>query len=398
MNAAAAAPWARPTEATKPESAEPPPMGAELAPIREKLARGGRLAREDGMALYAAKDLLGLGRLARWFARRKHGRNVYYVSNGHINYSNYCTLSCAFCSFYRRKGKDRREGGYEMNLEQVFAEAEKIYAQGATEVHIVGGLHPDFPFEYYTHMLSGIRERCPKLGLKAFTAIEVYHIASLKRIGVREALAELKAAGLDSLPGGGAEILDDPLRDVICRGKETAAEWLDLHRTAHRLGLRSNATMLHGHYETPAQRVDHLLQLRGLQDETGGFLAFIPLSYHPEHNSLKVEHGPSGMEELRAYAVSRLLLDNFPHVKSYWVMLGLAVAQMALHYGASDMDGTVLQEKIYHMAGAETPQGLKAEDLHDLIAETGGVPVERDHLYRRISRGPGGPLDWKVEE
>lgn len=376
---------------------DPPEVGAELAPVRAKLAAGKRLEKADGLALYAAKDLLGLGRLAEWHARRRHGRSVYYVSNGHINYSNFCTLSCAFCSFFRRKGRDRRDGGYEMTLEQVFDEAGKIAARGATEVHVVGGLHPDFPFEYYTQMLKGIRARHPKLGLKCFTAIEIYHLATLAKISPAETLSALKEAGLDSLPGGGAEILDDELRKIICRGKETSAEWLDLHRAAHKLGIPSNATMLHGHYETPEQRVAHLLQLRALQDETGGFMAFIPLSYHPDNNPLKVERGPSGAAELRTYAVSRLLLDNFPHVKSYWVMLGLSVAQLALSYGASDFDGTVVQEKIYHMAGATTPQELTVADLHRLIRETGGEPVERDHLYRRIRRGTGGPLDWEVE-
>ena len=209
---------------------------------------------------------------------------VYYVSNGHINYSNFCTLSCAFCSFYRRKGKDRREGGYEMALEEVVAEADKIAAGGATELHIVGGLHPDFPFDYYTGMLRAIREKHPRLGLKSFTAIEIYHLATLANLSPAETLAALKEAGLDTLPGGGAEVLDDGLRKKICAGKETSAEWLDLHRQAHRLGIPSNATLLYGHVESRAQRIDHLLQVRALQDETSGFLAFIPLSYHPENN------------------------------------------------------------------------------------------------------------------
>lgn len=387
-----------PARTYEPIPAEPPRVGEELRGIREKLAHGQRLSREDGLALFGVQDLLGLGALATWMARRKHGRNVYYVRNGHINYSNFCTLSCAFCSFYRRKAKDKRADGYEMPLDEVYHHAEKIAAGGATEVHVVGGLHPDFPFSYYTDMLKGIKQRQPKLGLKCFTAIEIYHLAGLAKLSPRETLQALQAAGLDSLPGGGAEILDDGLRNVICKGKETSAEWLDLHRTAHGLGLKSNATMLHGHYETVAQRVDHLLQLRGLQDETGGFLAFIPLSYHPDNNMLKVEHGPTALQELRAYAVSRLLLDNFPHVKSYWVMLGLGVAQLALDYGASDFDGTVIQEKIYHMAGAKTPQALTVDELHTLIREAGGEPVERDHLYRRIKRGPGGALDWAVEQ
>ena len=379
------------------ESSAPPAVGGELQAIREKLAGGERLSREDGLALFASRDLHALGKLASWSARGKHGRTVYYVRNGHINYSNFCTLSCAFCSFYRRKGRDRRPDGYEMSLDEVFAQADTIAATGATELHVVGGLHPDFPFSYYLEMLQGIRARHPRLGLKCFTAIEVYHLASLAGRSPLETLRALKEAGLDSLPGGGAEVLDDELRKRICAGKETSAEWLDLHRQAHGLGLRSNATLLHGHYETAAQRVEHLLQLRALQDETGGFLAFIPLSYHPEHNVLKVDYGPSGLEELRMYAVSRLLLDNFPHVKSYWVMLGLGIAQLALNFGASDFDGTVIQEKIYHMAGARTPQELRVAELHHLIRETGGEPVERDHLYRRIRRGTGGPLEWAPE-
>ena len=376
---------------------EPPPVGAELAPIRAKLAEGRRLSREDGLALYAAKDVLGLGALANWFSKRRHGKNIYYVNNGHINYSNYCTLSCAFCSFYRRKEKDKRSLGYEMSLEEIFTDAGKIAQRGGTEVHVVGGLHPDFPFSYYTEMLQGIKRRWPKLGLKCFTAIEIYHLAGLAKLSAQETLLALKEAGLDSLPGGGAEILDDALRDVICKGKETSAEWLDLHRTAHTLGLKSNATMLHGHYETAAHCVEHLIKLRELQDETGGFLAFIPLSYHPDNNMLKVEHGPSGFQELRTYAISRLMLDNFPHIKSYWIMLGLGVAQMALTFGASDMDGTVVQEKIYHMAGATTPQELSVADLHNLIREAGGEPVERDHLYRRVKRDSIGPEKWEVQ-
>lgn len=362
-----------------------PDIGPELAGIRAKLERGERLTREDGLTLYKCSDILTLGRLADTVARRMHGRKVCYVRNGHINYSNYCTLSCVFCSFYRRKGKDPRPGGYEMSLEQVFAEAERIHATGATELHIVGGLHPDFPYSYYTDMLRGLRTRFPSLGLKCFTAIEIYHLASLAKRTPAETLAELKAAGLDTLPGGGAEILDDAIRDRICKGKETSAEWLELHRQAHRLGIRSNATMLHGHYETPAHRVEHLLKLRELQDETGGFLAFLPLSYHPEGNALKVDRAPSGLAELREFAVARLILDNVPHIKAYWITTGLGIAQLALRFGASDLDGTVLKERIYHMAGSQTPQGLTVEELEHRIREAGCEPVERDHLYRAIT-------------
>jgi aminodeoxyfutalosine synthase len=245
-------------------------------------------------------------------------------------------------------------------------------------------------------MLNGIKQRHPKVGLKFFTAVEIYHLAGVANLSPKETLLALKESGLDSLPGGGAEILNDDLRNKICRGKESSAEWLDLHRTAHRLGIKSNATMLYGHLETLEQRVDHLIQVRELQDETRGFLAFIPLSYHPENNVLKVETGPSASDEVRTYAVSRLMLDNFPHVKAYWIMLSVPIAQVTLAYGASDFDGTVLQEKIYHMAGAESPQALSVDELQRLIREAGGEPVERDHLYHKIVRGSADPLDWKI--
>lgn len=382
----------------EPATGRIPEVAPELEPIRDKVLQGRRLSRADGLALFQSADLFGLGALARWAAEKKHGRRVFYVVNGHLNYSNYCTLSCAFCSFYRRKGKDRRDGGYEMSLAEVYQHADEIAAGGATEIHSVGGLHPDFPFSYYTDMLQGIKRRHPKVGLKFFTAVEIYHISTIAKLSPPETLIALKEAGLDTIPGGGAEILDDPIRKIICNGKESSAEWLDLHRQAHGLGIPSNATMLYGHYETIENRVDHLLKLRQLQDDTGGFLAFIPLSYHPENNMLKIEHGPSGLEEIRTYAVSRLMLDNFPHVKAYWIMLSIPIAQIALAYGASDFDGTVLREKIYHMAGAQTPQALTAADLQRLIRETGGEPQERDHRYRRVERGAGGALDWRARD
>lgn len=373
-----------------PPSAEPNPERAwpvvpdALLPVVRRLTGGERLTREDGLALYACPDVLAVGRLADAVARRMHGGKVYYVRNGHINYSNYCTLACAFCSFYRHKGRDSRPGGFEMSLEEVFAAAERIRATGATELHVVGGLHPDFPFTYYTDMLRGLRTRFPKLGLKCFTAVEVHHLAALAGRSPRETLAALKDAGLDALTGGGAEILDDAVRARICRGKETSAEWLALHREAHRLGIPSNATMLHGHYETPAHRVEHLLKLRELQDETGGFLAFVPLSYHPRGNALKLDRAPGALAELREFAVARLMLDNVPHVKAYWVTVGIGVAQLALRFGATDLDGTVLEERIHHMAGSQTPQGLTVAELERRIREAGCLPVERDHLYRCV--------------
>jgi len=377
--------------------ADLPRVAHELEGIRDKVASGTRLTREDALAMFRSSDVLGLGALAHWAARKRHGNKVFYVVNGHLNYSNYCTLSCAFCSFYRRKGKDRRDGGYEMSLDEAYTMADEIAAGGATEIHSVGGLHPDFPFSYYTDMLSGIRKRQPRIGLKFFTAVEIYHIAGIAKLSPKETLIALKEAGLDTLPGGGAEILDDGVRKIICNGKESSAEWIELHRTAHTLGIHSNATMLYGGIETHAQRVDHLLQLRALQDETSGFLAFIPLSYHPENNMMKVEHGPSGLDEVRTYAISRLMLDNFPHIKAYWIMLSIQIAQVCLGYGASDFDGTVLREKIYHMAGAQTPQALTVNDLKRLIRESGGEPVERDHQYRRIARSSSVPLDWNVQ-
>ena len=373
-----------------------PEVAPGLEAIRDKLAAGERLSLDDGLALYAHPDALSVGALAQWAALKRHGPRVYYVVNGHINYSNFCTLSCAFCSFYRRKGKDRREGGYQMPLEEVLHQADDIAAGGATEIHIVGGLHPDFPFSYYMDMLRGIRAKHPKVGLKCFTAIEIYHLATLAGLSPIETLAALKEAGLDTLPGGGAEVLDDGLRKKICAGKETSAEWLDLHRQAHKLGIKSNATLLYGHLETKRQRIEHLLQLRALQDETGGFLAFIPLSYHPDNNVLKVEHGPSALDEVRTYAISRLMLDNFPHVKAYWIMLSIPIAQITLAYGATDFDGTVLQEKIYHMAGSETPQALTVNELRRYIAEAAREPVERDHLYREIQRNSANLTDWKT--
>ncbi len=372
------------------------PVSPELEPVKEKLLRGERLTRDDGLLLFRTPDVNGLGALAQWSARRRHGRRVYYVVNGHINYSNYCTLSCTFCSFFRRKGKDKRSGAYELSLDEVFAQADAIAASGATEIHCVGGLHPDFPFAYYIEMLRGIRRRHPKIGLKFFTAIEIYHIAGLAKLSVAETLAALKEAGLDTLPGGGAEILDDALREKICAGKESSAEWIDLHRAAHKLGIRSNATMLYGHLETAEHRVDHLLKLRALQDETNGFLAFVPLSYHPENNALKVEHAPSALDAVRTCAASRLLLDNIPHIKAYWISVTVPVAQICLAYGASDVDGTVLQEKIYHMAGSQAPQALTAGDLRRLVREAGGEPVERDHLYREVRRGEAA-LEWTAQ-
>lgn len=374
-----------------------PPVAPELARIREKIRKGVRLTRQDGLRLFQAGDLLGLGALARWSAQQKHGKRVCYVVNGHANYTNYCILGCAFCSFYRRKDKEKRPGGYQLSVAQVVQRADEIAASGATEIHCVGGLHPDLPFSYYLEMLQQIRRRHPRIGLKFFSASEVLHLSRLARLSPRDTLLALREAGLDTLPGGGAEILDDGLRRVICPGKESSAAWLKLHAQAHQLGIRSNATMLYGHIETIAQRVDHMLRLRELQDRTGGFLAFVPLSYHPENNALAHRaSGPSALDELRTHAVARLLLDNFPHIKAYWVTLTVPVAQIALAYGATDFDGTVLEEQVHHAAGSPAPQALEVRTLRRLIREAGCDPVERDHLYRRVLREGNGPEDWRV--
>jgi aminodeoxyfutalosine synthase len=374
-----------------------PAVSPELEPVREKVLSGQRLTRDDGLTLFGTRDLHGLGALAQWAAQRKHGRDVCYVVNCHINYSNYCTLACAFCSFYRRKERDPRPGGYELALEEIHRRADEAAQAGATEIHCVGGLHPDLPFSYYVDLVRGIRQRQPRLGLKCFSAAEIRHIATLAGLSLEDALIALREAGLDTLPGGGAEILDDEVRKKICAEKDTSAEWLEVHRVAHRIGIRSNATMLFGHVETAAQRVEHLLRLRELQDETGGFLAFVPLSYHPEHNVLQAERGPSAVDELRTHAAARLLLDNIPHIKAYWVALSVPVAQVALSFGATDLDGTVRQESVYHMAGARTPQELTAGEMQRLIREAGLTPVERDHLYRRIMRRGDEPQEWDVE-
>lgn len=347
-----------------------------------------RLNEIDGLFLLEKADMWSLADLAMIMRRRLNGERAYYVLNGHINYSNFCTLSCAFCSFYRTKGSAKNGDGYEMSLAQILEKADAIAAAGGTEIHMVGGLHPDFPFSYYTDFLQAIKAKHPQITMKCFTAVEIYHLAKISNQTPRETLVKLKAAGLEMLPGGGAEILVDEVRKKICKPKETSQEWLELHRTAHELGLPTNATMLFGHVETRADRITHLIKLRDLQDRTGGFLAFIPLSYLPENNLMKIDRGPSAIEELRTMAVSRLMLDNIQHIKAYWIMLGIGQAQMALHHGADDFDGTVMEEKIYHMAGATTPQYLPGDNLRRAISECGFKVIERDAFYKPVVRTP----------
>lgn len=354
-----------------------------LGEIAQKLHCGEVLSAEDGVVLFESPEIHAIGYLANCMRLNYHGYTTWYVINRHINYSNLCQELCLFCSF-SRDTLDKSES-YEMDLQMVLERAEKDVAMGIREIHIVGGNHPDLPWSYYTTMLSEIHKRFPQVGLKCFTGVEIHHFA--KRFGksYREVLQELKNCGLSAMPGGGAEIFSSRVRNKICRTKATAEEWLEVHRTAHSLGIPTNATMLFGTIETHEEKIDHLIQLRNLQDETGGFLTFIPLVYHNENNRLSKLESPGSMEKLRMVAISRLMLSNFPHIKAYWVMMGIPVATLAQHWGSSDMDGTVIEEKIYHMAGAKTPQVLTRDNLLGLIRKEGFEPKERDNLYQEVT-------------
>ena len=356
---------------------------ARLQPIAAKVLSGQRLSAADALTLYASPDILGVGWLANHVRERRHGDNTYFNVNRHINPTNVCVAACRLCAFGRKKDTP---GAYTMALEEAWQTAASGYSEAVTEFHIVGGLHPDLPFEYFLDLIRGLKQRFPSVHLKAFTMVEIAFLAKRAKLSIRETLKQLKDAGVDSLPGGGAEIFADRVRHIICDHKIDGGQWLDTARTAHQLGLRSNATMLYGHIESDEDRVDHLLKLRALQDETGGFQTFIPLAFHPANTPL--EHLPTttGMLDLRQIAVSRLVLDNFPHIKAYWQMLTPRIAQISLRFGADDMDGTVIEEKIYHDAGATTPQGLRRQELERLIREAGRLPVERDTLYRPVTR------------
>src|SRR5580704_17726327 len=352
-----------------------------LRDLHEKVAANERISEADALRLFESKDINALGAIADLARQRKVGNRASYIINRYINYSNYCILSCQFCSFARKK---RDADGFQHSVEEIVQKAREALALGITELHIVGGLHPSLPFSYYTGMLQALRELDPRLQLKCFTAIEVLHLAWLAKKSVPDTLAELKAAGLDSLTGGGAEIFRKEVRSSIARGKESAEEYLDVHRTWHRLGGRSTCTMLFGHVESPADRVDHLRQLRALQDETRGFVGFVPLAYQPRDNDIPVEHPPTGYDSLRTIAVSRIYLDNFDHITAYWVGLGLKLAQVALSYGADDLHGTIVEENIFHMAGAQTPQQQTEAALVKAIHEAGRTPVQRNTFYEPI--------------
>ena len=353
-----------------------------LGPIRDRVLAGQRLSEQDAVLLFEATDLAALGALANHVREARHGDRTFYNRNVHLNPTNVCVASCKFCSF-ARKDDQRASEGYTMSLDEAVEKVLSRRPLGITEVHIVSGLHPDLPFDYYTELLSRIRKAWPELAIKAFTAIELHFFAEKFGMSYEQVLRRLMAAGLDTLPGGGAEIFAPRVRRKICDDKATAEQWLEIHRTAHRLGVKTNATMLFGHIERLDERVDHMRRLREVQDQTHGFQVFIPLAFHPEHNMIgKAFPKPTGYDALRTLAVARLYLDNFDHVKAYWVSLGDRLAQTALAFGVDDLDGTVLEERIYHMAGATVPQALSEKTLHQLIRAAGRVPVERDSLYR----------------
>jgi len=354
---------------------------SEIRDLYDKVAAGQRLSEADALRLFESKDLNAVGAIADLACQRRVGRRASYIVNRYINYSNYCILSCQFCSFARKK---RDADGFQLTVEEIVAKAREALRLGITELHIVGGLHPSLPFSYYTDLLKALRALDARLQLKAFTAIEVLHLAWLAKKSVAETLLALKEAGLDSLTGGGAEIFRQEVRSAIARGKESAEEYLDVHRTWHRLGGRSTCTMLYGHVETLADRVDHLRQLRSLQDETHGFVGFVPLPYHPENNGIPVQHSPTGFDALRTIAVSRSYLDNFDHITAYWVGMGLKLAQVALSYGADDLHGTIIEEHIFHMAGAKSPQLQTEAEMIKAIREAGRTPVQRNTFYEPL--------------
>jgi aminodeoxyfutalosine synthase len=355
--------------------------------VRDKIRDGEPLSFDDGVLLYRHRNLMDLGALANEVRERLHGDRTYFNRNLHINATNVCVASCMFCSFARLKEGD--PGAYTMSHAEAWAKLSARVDAGdpLTEVHIVNGLHDGLAFDYYEELLRGLKRVKPSIHLKAFTAVEIFFFHQHFGLPVRTVIERLRAAGMDSLPGGGAEIFAPKTRKKICDDKCTADEWLDVHRTAHQLGLRSNCTMLYGHIESDEDRVDHLLRLRALQAETGGFQTFIPLAFHPDNNALMQLPGPTGAEDLRTFAVSRLLLHNIPHLKAYWIMLGVKTAQTALWFGADDLDGTVQEEKIYHMAGAETPQVMSPGEIVRLIRNAGRAPVERDTLYNVVAEG-----------
>jgi aminodeoxyfutalosine synthase len=356
---------------------------ARLKPILEKVRCQERLSFEDGVALYRSPDILALGYMANLVRERLHGDKTYFNVNRHINPTDVCVASCRLCAFGKR-AKDPT--AYTMSLEQVWETAGHGYSEAVTEFHIVGGLHPELTLDWFCEMIRGLKERYPQVHLKAFTMVEIAYLAKRGKISIRETLQKLKDAGVDSMPGGGAEIFSERVRRIICDHKIDGDEWLESARIAHEIGLKSNCTMLYGHIETDEDRVDHLVRLRDLQDQTNGFVTFIPLAFHPDNTALHHLPKTTGFDDIKQIAVSRLMLDNIPHIKAYWIMMTPSVAQIAQRFGANDIDGTVVEEKIYHDAGATTKQHLRRQELLRLIREAGRQPVERDTAYRPVQR------------
>jgi aminodeoxyfutalosine synthase len=364
---------------------DPSKFPAELHDLAAKVRDGVRLDEADATLCFETPHVLHLGQLANHVRHQMHGTTTFFNVNRHINPTNVCvyTYDCKFCGFAALKGEDH---AWEMTHEEVYEHAAKQGGDAVTEFHIVGGLHPDLSFEWYLEMMRGLKERFPSVHLKAFTSIEIGWFAKIAKLSIKEVLEQLRAAGLGSLPGGGAEIFHPEVREIICDGKLDAEEWFEVHRTAHQMGIHSNCTMLYGHVEKTLHKVDHLMRLRDLQDETNGFNAFIPLAYHPENNYMGLEYHTTGSDDLRHIATSRLVLDNIPHMKAYWIMISPKLAQIALSFGADDIDGTVVEETIYHMAGAETDQHMVRSELERVVREAGFEPVQRDTLYNPIAR------------
>ncbi|MCE2792855.1 MAG: aminofutalosine synthase MqnE [Planctomycetota bacterium] len=367
-----------------------------LKAIRDKVEAGERLSFDDGLLMYDPEvPVNDLGQLANLVRERINGNFGYYNINTHLNATNICVYRCVFCAF---RSDLRSPKGYIMSDEQVLERGREAVENGCTEMHIVGGLHHQRKFDWYLNLIKLLHDHFPTLHLKGWTAVELNWFEFLTKQSTEWVLRQLLDAGLGSLPGGGAEIFHPEVRDQICEHKADGSNWLNIHRTAHRLGIKSNCTMLYGHVEKPLHRIDHLIRLRELQDETGGFQTFIPLAFHPENTGLSHIPKPSSLMDLRTMAISRLMLDNIPHIKAYWIMLGIGTAQTALSYGADDLDGTVRHELIYHDAGATTPEFLSVERIEHLIREAGREPVERDTLYRRVLRDPATPSQWTVGE
>ena len=354
-----------------------------LEAIKEKALQGERLSLEDGLALYQDNDLLFLGKAARLQKERKSGKNIYYNVNRHINLTNICTADCPLCAFSKKEGeKGTFLLSYE-DIDRILEDAKNVKNLG--EIHIVSALHPTEPFDYYLNVVKKVKAALPDADIKAFTPVEIVHFAEITGKSVKEILTILKSAGLSSLPGGGAEILSDRVRELICPNKATSQEWLDTMETAHNLGIRTNATMLYGHLETVAERLDHLIKLRTLQDKTHGFQAFVAFPFHPQNTALEHLNRVGSWEDLKMLALFRLMLDNFDHIKAFWIMLTMPIAQLALAFGADDLDGTIGEEKIIHAAGAKTKTGITKEDLQKIIREADYIPVERDTFYNSLS-------------